>query len=104
METVQTNIVRFHSKDPCLSAAELCRRMALVEDGEEAALGQRIQVLTLSNLGNFIRAVWYPNVSAEDTQLAIRKMQYLAFEYPGKKKKIPDQLDKNQAMYGMDDY
>lgn len=64
-----------------MSVAELCRRMARVEEGEEAALGQRIQVLTLSSLGNFIRAVWYPNVSAEDTQLAIRKMQYLAFEY-----------------------
>lgn len=85
MESVQTNIVRFHPKDPCLSASELCQRMALVEEGEEAALGQRIHILTLSNLGNFIRAVWYPNVSAEDTQLAIRKMQYLACEYSEKK-------------------
>lgn len=90
MESVQTNIVRFHSKDPCLSVAELCHRMAQVEEGEEAALGQRIQVLTLSNLGNFIRAVWYPNVSAEDTQLAIRKMQYLASEYTRGGKNIPD--------------
>lgn len=93
MESVQTNIVRFHPKDPCLSPAELCRRMALVEKGEEAALGQRTQVLTLSNLGNFIRAVWHPSVSAEDTQLAIRKMQYLAFEYTDKR--LLDQLYKN---------
>lgn len=94
MESVQTNIVRFHPKDPCLSVAELCHRMAQVEEGEEAALGKRIQVLTLSNLGNFIRAVWYPNVSAEDTQLAIKKMQYLASEYTGGEKYTRSTLSK----------
>lgn len=102
MESVQTNIVRFYPKDPCLSPDELCQRMAHVDEEEEAALGQKIQVLTLSNLGNFIRAVWYPNVSAEDTRLAIRKMQYLAFEYTDQKKL--HRHFQNQGIVDIDDY
>lgn len=80
MDSVQTNIVRFHLKDPSLRVSDFCARMAQVGEAEEAALGQKIQILAFSHLGNFIRAVWHLGVSAEDTQLAIRKMQYLATE------------------------
>ncbi|XP_054455507.1 uncharacterized protein LOC129091835 [Anoplopoma fimbria] len=81
MATVETNIVRFYLQEPSLSPSEFCERMAQVGDGEEAALGQGIQVLMYPYFGNSIRAVWHFGISPEDTQLAIRKMQFVASEY-----------------------
>ena len=81
MAAVETNIVRFFPRDPSISPYEFIRRMGEVGDGEEAALGQGIEVLMYPYFGNSIRAVWHLGISPEDTQLAIRKMQFVASQY-----------------------
>ncbi|XP_029383981.1 threonine aldolase 1 [Echeneis naucrates] len=81
MAAVETNILRFSLKDPSLSPAEFCARMGQVCDGEEAALGQGIQVLMYPYFGNSVRAVWHLGISPEDTQLAISKMQFVVSQY-----------------------
>uniref|UniRef100_H3BWL2 Threonine aldolase 1 n=1 Tax=Tetraodon nigroviridis TaxID=99883 RepID=H3BWL2_TETNG len=86
MDSVQTNIVCFHLKDPTLSPARFCARLALVGEGEEEALGQGTRVLLLPFFRNTIRAVWHLGISAEDTQLAIQKMKYVASQYGSRRK------------------
>ncbi|KAM3592761.1 uncharacterized protein V6R79_024634 [Siganus canaliculatus] len=81
LTTVETNIVRFQLRDPGLSPSEFCTRMGQVGEGEEAALGKGIQVLMYPFYGNAIRAVWHLGISSEDTQLAIKKMQFVASQY-----------------------
>uniref|UniRef100_A0A8C3AUE8 Threonine aldolase 1 n=1 Tax=Cyclopterus lumpus TaxID=8103 RepID=A0A8C3AUE8_CYCLU len=80
MAAVETNIVRFHLQ-PSFSPSEFCDRMGQVGEGEEAALGQGIQVLMFPYFGNSVRAVWHLGISPEDTQLAIRKMQFVASQF-----------------------
>ncbi|XP_068162198.1 uncharacterized protein [Antennarius striatus] len=88
MTTVETNILRFFTPDPSLSPTEFCTRMAQVGEGEEAALGQGIQVLMLPLFGDSVRAVWHLGISPEDTQLAIRKMQFVVSQYLKEKVKV----------------
>ncbi|XP_038156702.1 threonine aldolase 1 [Cyprinodon tularosa] len=78
MSAVETNILRFHIKNSALTTQEFCARMGQVGDGEEAALGQGVQVLMYPHYENSIRAVWHLGISSEDTQLAIKKMQFVA--------------------------
>ncbi|KAM9774179.1 threonine aldolase 1 [Syngnathus typhle] len=78
MAAVETNILRFGIREPALSPAEFCDRMAKVGDGEEDALGQGVQVLMYPYFRNSVRAVWHLGISGQDTQLAIRKLQYVA--------------------------
>ncbi|KAM9425819.1 threonine aldolase 1 [Pholidichthys leucotaenia] len=78
LATVETNILRFHLQETSLSAMEFCDRMAQVGEGEEAELGQGIKVLMYPYYGNSVRAVWHLDISLEDTQLAIKKMQFVA--------------------------
>ncbi|XP_068161796.1 uncharacterized protein [Antennarius striatus] len=88
MTTVETNILRFFIREPGLSPTEFCTRMEKVGEGEEAALGQGIQVLMFPHFGNSVRAVWHLGISPEDTQLAIRKMQFVASQYLKEKFKV----------------
>uniref|UniRef100_A0A3Q3AAZ3 Threonine aldolase 1 n=2 Tax=Kryptolebias marmoratus TaxID=37003 RepID=A0A3Q3AAZ3_KRYMA len=81
MAAVETNILRFRVEDPTLSPEEFCARMGQVGEGEEAALGQGIQVLMYPHVENSIRAVWHLGISPEDTQLAIQKMQFVASQH-----------------------
>lgn len=81
MAAVETNILRFRLQDPSLSPQEFCSRMAGVGEGEEAALGQAVQVLMYPHYENSIRAVWHLGISPEDTQLAIQKMQFVASQH-----------------------
>ncbi|XP_034564620.1 probable low-specificity L-threonine aldolase 2 [Notolabrus celidotus] len=81
LTTVETNILRFRLQEPSLSPPEFCARMGQVGDGEEAALGQGIKVLMYPHYSNSVRAVWHLGISPEDTQLAIRKMQFVASQY-----------------------
>ncbi|XP_010747733.3 threonine aldolase 1 [Larimichthys crocea] len=85
MAAVETNILRFYLQESSLSPSEFCARMAQVGEGEEAALGQGIQVLMYPHFGNSVRAVWHLGISHEDTQLAIRKMQFVASQYSKEK-------------------
>ncbi|KAL6094372.1 uncharacterized protein ACO6RY_15798 [Pungitius sinensis] len=81
LAAVETNILRFHLQEPSLSPAEFCDRMGQVCEGEEAALGQGIQVLMYPYFGNSVRAVWHLGISPEDTQLAVQKMQFVASQF-----------------------
>ncbi|KAM4715568.1 threonine aldolase 1 [Anableps anableps] len=81
MSAVETNMLRFRIKDSALSPQEVCARMGQVGEGEEAALGQGVQVLMLPLYENSIRAVWHLGISPEDTQLAIKKMQFVAVQH-----------------------
>ncbi|KAF7660342.1 hypothetical protein LDENG_00283590 [Lucifuga dentata] len=81
MTTVETNILRFYLRDTSLSSSDFCDRMAQVGDGEEAALGQAIKVLMYPHFGGSVRAVWHLEISSEDTQLAIKKLQFVANQY-----------------------
>ncbi|KAM9336926.1 uncharacterized protein ABDE67_019955 [Symphorus nematophorus] len=94
MATVETNIVRFRLREPSLSPSEFCARMGEVGEGEEAALGQGIQVLMYPYFGNSVRAVWHLGISPEDTQLAIQKMQFVASQYLQKKTQGPVKSEK----------
>lgn len=85
MDSVQTNIVCFHLKDPSLSAAKFCARVGLVGAGEEEALAQGTRVFLLPFFRNYIRAVWHYGISSEDTQLAIEKMKFVASQYAARK-------------------
>lgn len=73
--------MRFHLQETSLSPTEFCTRMGQVGEGEEAALGQGIQVLMYPHFGNSVRAVWHLGVSSEDTHLAIQKMHFVALQY-----------------------
>ncbi|XP_020787350.2 LOW QUALITY PROTEIN: uncharacterized protein LOC110166451 [Boleophthalmus pectinirostris] len=77
MSAVETNIVRFRL-DPGLSPAEFCARMSDVQQGEQSALGQAVQVLMYPHFENSVRAVWHLDVSTEDTHWAVKKMQFVA--------------------------
>lgn len=81
MAAVETNIVRFYLKNPSLSPTVFCSRMAEINEGEEAALGQGVQVLMFPHFGNSVRAVWHLGISPEDTQLAIQKMQFVVSQF-----------------------
>lgn len=85
MAAVETNILRFQLKDPRLGPSEFCAHMAQLGEGEEAALGQGIHVLMFPHFGNSVRAVWHLGISAEDTQLAIQKMKFVASQFLEKK-------------------
>ncbi|XP_034427190.1 probable low-specificity L-threonine aldolase 2 [Hippoglossus hippoglossus] len=85
MASVETNIVVFHLREPSLSPSEFCAHMVQVGEGEEAALGQIVQVAMIPFFGNSVRAVWHLGISPEDTQLAIQKMQYVVSQYSKEK-------------------
>ncbi|XP_060951412.1 uncharacterized protein LOC133028235 [Limanda limanda] len=85
MASVETNIVVFRLREPSLSPTEFCAHMVQVGEGEEAALGQMVQVAMIPFFGNSVRAVWHLGISPEDTQLAIQKMQYVASQYSKEK-------------------
>ncbi|KAG7462399.1 putative low-specificity L-threonine aldolase 2 [Solea senegalensis] len=81
LASVETNIVRFYLNGCSWSPSEFCDRMGMVCEKEKAALGQPIQVPMYPFYGNSIRAVWHPMVTAEDTQLAIKKMHFVISQY-----------------------
>ncbi|XP_071763958.2 threonine aldolase 1 [Centroberyx gerrardi] len=83
--TVETNILRFHLRDPSLTPSDFCARMAEVGEGEEAALGQGVRVLMFPHAGGSVRAVWHLGISPEDTQLAIQKLRFVASQHSKKK-------------------
>lgn len=81
MSSVETNILRFRLPDAGLTPPEFCARMGRVCEGEEAALGRALRVLMCPQFGNSVRAVWHLGVSSEDTELAVRKMEFVASQY-----------------------
>ncbi|XP_034050180.1 threonine aldolase 1 [Thalassophryne amazonica] len=85
MAAVETNILRFSIQEPRLSPSDFCTYMSQVGEGEEAALGQVVQVLMFPHFGNSVRAVWHLGISPEDTQMAIQKLHFVIEQYLNKK-------------------
>ncbi|XP_052427559.1 uncharacterized protein LOC127969548 isoform X3 [Carassius gibelio] len=81
LNTVETNILRFHLRDTQMSPVEFCKRMAGVDEEEVEALGQGVKVLMFPHLRGAVRAVWHLGISEEDTQLAILKAQFVAQQH-----------------------
>ncbi|KAM9831202.1 threonine aldolase 1 [Neosynchiropus ocellatus] len=81
VDTVETNILRFGLKPSTLTSTEFCAHMAEVAEGEEEALGQGIRVLMFPQYGNTVRAVFHLGISAEDTQLAIQKVNFVVSQF-----------------------
>uniref|UniRef100_A0A8B9RDY6 Threonine aldolase 1 n=2 Tax=Astyanax mexicanus TaxID=7994 RepID=A0A8B9RDY6_ASTMX len=80
LAAMETNIVRFGLHDPGLSPTEFCELMGTVSEAEVDALGQGVSVLMFPHVGGTVRAVWHLGISEEDTQLAIKKAQFVAHQ------------------------
>ncbi|NXB84825.1 THA2 aldolase, partial [Vidua chalybeata] len=78
LATVETNIVMVNVQGAWPSPAELCDRLRAVSEEEEAETGQAVSVLLLPWSARTVRAVWHRNVSARDTELARRKLEFVA--------------------------
>lgn len=78
LASVETNIVRFCLRVSGLSPTRFCELMEDVSEEEVGALDQGIRVLMFPHVGGTVRAVWHLGISEEDTQLAIKKAQFLA--------------------------
>ncbi|KAK3529583.1 hypothetical protein QTP70_032007 [Hemibagrus guttatus] len=81
LTSVETNIVRFSLRVPGLSPTRFCELMEEVTEEEVAALNKGVRVLMFPHVGGTVRAVWHLNVSEEDTQLAIKKAQFVAQQF-----------------------
>ncbi|XP_038634185.1 threonine aldolase 1 [Scyliorhinus canicula] len=77
INAVETNIIMFPINDPRISPKEFCDKMAEVTEEEVTAMGCGVQVLLHHVYDCKVRAVWHLDVSEEDTDLALRKLQYV---------------------------
>ncbi|RMB95200.1 hypothetical protein DUI87_28187 [Hirundo rustica rustica] len=78
LAAVETNIVMVNVQGAWPSPAELCDRLRAVGEEEVAETGQAVSVLLLPWSARTVRAVWHRNVSARDTELARRKLEFVA--------------------------
>ncbi|NXV57431.1 THA2 aldolase, partial [Molothrus ater] len=78
LAAVETNIVMVNVQGAWPSPAELCDRLRAVSEEEEAESGQAVSVLLLPWSARTLRAVWHRDVSARDTELARRKLEFVA--------------------------
>lgn len=60
-----------------LPPEELCQRLRAVSADEVAQTGQAVRVLLLPWTQRSVRAVWHRDVSARDTELALRKWAFV---------------------------
>ncbi|XP_040845315.1 probable low-specificity L-threonine aldolase 2 [Ochotona curzoniae] len=72
---VETNMVMVTVDG--LSPVELCQRLQTVSAEEEARVGQAVRVLLFPWAERTVRAVWHRDVSACDTELALRKWGFV---------------------------
>uniref|UniRef100_A0A8C6W312 Threonine aldolase 1 n=1 Tax=Nannospalax galili TaxID=1026970 RepID=A0A8C6W312_NANGA len=73
--TVETNMVLVQVDG--LPPEELCQRLQAVSDDEVAQTGHAVRVLLFPWTERSIRAVWHRDVSAVDTELALRKWEFV---------------------------
>ncbi|NXY62650.1 THA2 aldolase, partial [Callaeas wilsoni] len=78
LAAVETNIVMVDVQGAWPSPAELCDRLRAVSEEEVAETGQAVSVLLLPWSARTVRAVWHRDVSAHDTELARRKLEFVA--------------------------
>uniref|UniRef100_A0A8C5KQ90 Probable low-specificity L-threonine aldolase 2 n=1 Tax=Jaculus jaculus TaxID=51337 RepID=A0A8C5KQ90_JACJA len=73
--TVETNMVLVHVDG--LSPAELCRRLQAVSAEEVAQTGHAVRVLLFPWTERSVRVVWHRDISPRDTELALRKWEFV---------------------------
>lgn len=95
LAAMETNIVRFGLRDPGLNHSKYCELMGTVNEGEVEALGLGVRVLMFPHVGGKVRAVWHLDISEEDTQLAIKKAQFVAQQYGCKRQTKPKEPPNN---------
>ncbi|NXE96747.1 THA2 aldolase, partial [Menura novaehollandiae] len=78
LAAVETNIVMINVQGAWPSPAELCDRLRTVSEEEVAETGQAVSVLLLPWSAHTVRAVWHRDISAHDTELASRKLEFVA--------------------------
>ncbi|XP_041321934.1 probable low-specificity L-threonine aldolase 2 isoform X2 [Pyrgilauda ruficollis] len=78
LAAVETNIVMVNIQGAWPSPTELCDRLRAVSEEEEAETGQAVSVLLFPWSARTVRAVWHRNISARDTELARRKLEFVA--------------------------
>ncbi|KAI5103366.1 threonine aldolase 1, partial [Silurus meridionalis] len=81
LASVETNILRFGLRNSGLSPTRFCELMEEVSEEEVDALNQGVRVLMFPHVGGTVRAVWHLGISEEDTQLAIKKAQFVAQQF-----------------------
>ncbi|KAM3660415.1 uncharacterized protein LOC132081884 isoform X2 [Ammospiza nelsoni] len=78
LAAVETNIVMLDVPGAWPCPAELCERLRAVSEEEEAEAGRAVSVLLLPWSARALRAVWHRDVSARGTELARRKLEFVA--------------------------
>lgn len=75
LAAVETNMVMVRVLGP--APRELCRRLQAVSADEAAQTGRAVRVLLSPWSERSVRAVWHRDVSAQDTELALRKWGFV---------------------------
>uniref|UniRef100_A0A8C7BA75 Aromatic amino acid beta-eliminating lyase/threonine aldolase domain-containing protein n=2 Tax=Neovison vison TaxID=452646 RepID=A0A8C7BA75_NEOVI len=75
LSAVETNMVMV--KVDGLRPEELCRRLQAVSADEVAQTGRAVRVLLFPWTERSVRAVWHRDVSAQDTELALKKWGFV---------------------------
>lgn len=73
--TVETNMVLVHVAG--LPPVELCQHLQAVSTEEVAQTGHAVRVLLFPWTERSVRTVWHRDVSAQDTELALRKWEFV---------------------------
>ncbi|KAM8992042.1 uncharacterized protein PRD47_015082 isoform 1-T1 [Ara ararauna] len=81
---VETNIVMVNISGGCPSPAELCEHLRAVSEEELAKTGHAVSVLLFPWSAHTMRAVWHCDVSARDTELTKKKLEFVARKYQEK--------------------
>ena len=81
MAGIHTNIVLIDLHTDRVTPEVFCKRLATVTPAEKAELGHRSVLVRLFPFGNHVaRAVICNNLTDEDIDLAVTKLQYYAYE------------------------
>lgn len=75
LAAVETNIVMVRVNG--LPPEELCRHLEAVSADEVAQTGRAVRVLLFPWTERSVRAMWHRDVSAQDTELALRKWGFV---------------------------
>ncbi|XP_005989151.1 threonine aldolase 1 [Latimeria chalumnae] len=81
LSCLETNILMFSVEEPRIAPQELCDRLSEVSEDEVSTIGQGVRVLMFPMYGRVVRAVWHCDVSAEDTELAVQKLDFVIQKY-----------------------
>ncbi|XP_062482459.1 uncharacterized protein LOC134167627 isoform X6 [Pezoporus occidentalis] len=78
LTAVETNIVMVNISGAYPSPVELCEHLRAVSEEELAQTGHAVSVLLFPWSAHTVRAVWHCGISARDTELAKKKLEFVA--------------------------